>query len=116
VTSGLESRVRQLEDRVQISEQVIKYAMGVDRRDWAMFAGCFTDPVYADFSGGGIPGATVPRGFVAILAPGVSASAASALPGADETAVRPAVPAEVRERVLQHQHLGHMTPAGAAAP
>jgi SnoaL-like protein len=61
VTSGLESRVRQLEDRVQISEQVIKYAMGVDRRDWAMFAGCFTDPVYADFSAGGIPAATVSR-------------------------------------------------------
>ncbi|HJY56274.1 MAG TPA: hypothetical protein VJ418_07830 [Streptosporangiaceae bacterium] len=29
--------------------------MGVDHRDWAMFASCFTDPVYADFSGGGIP-------------------------------------------------------------
>jgi len=61
VTSDLQSRVRQLEDRVQISEQVIKYAMGVDRRDWAMFAGCFTDPVYADFSGGGVPAATVSR-------------------------------------------------------
>jgi hypothetical protein len=61
VTGDLESRVRQLEDRVQISEQVIKYAMGVDRRDWAMFAGCFTDPVYADFSAGGIPAATVSR-------------------------------------------------------
>jgi hypothetical protein len=29
--------------------------MGVDRRDWAMFAGCFTDPVYADFSAGSMP-------------------------------------------------------------
>ena len=56
-----QSRIRQLEDRTQISEQVIKYAMGVDRRDWEMFAGCFTDPVYADFSGGGIPTATVSR-------------------------------------------------------
>jgi hypothetical protein len=54
--------------------------------------------------------------FVAIIAPAVSTGAASALPGADETAVRPAVPAEVRERVLQHPHLGHMMPAGAAAP
>ena len=35
VTTDLESRIRQLEDRAQISEQVIKYAMGVDRRDWA---------------------------------------------------------------------------------
>jgi hypothetical protein len=61
MTTDLESRIRQIEDRTQISEQVIRYAMGVDRRDWAMFAGCFTDPVYADFSGGGIPTATVSR-------------------------------------------------------
>jgi len=61
VTTDLESRIRQLEDRALISEQVIRYAMGVDRRDWAMFADCFTDPVYADFSGGGIPAATVSR-------------------------------------------------------
>jgi hypothetical protein len=38
VTTDLQSRIRQLEGRAQISEQVIKYAMGVDRRDWAMFA------------------------------------------------------------------------------
>jgi len=61
VPASLESRIRQLEDRTQISEQVIRYAMGVDRRDWAMFAGCFTDPVYADFASGGIPAAIVPR-------------------------------------------------------
>jgi len=54
--------------------------------------------------------------FVAIVAPAASAGAASTLPGADESAVRPAVPAEVRKRVLQHQRLGHLTPAGAAAP
>jgi hypothetical protein len=61
MTTDLEYRIRRLEDRAQISEQVIRYAMGVDRHDWAMFADCFTDPVYADFSGGGIPAATVPR-------------------------------------------------------
>jgi hypothetical protein len=61
MTTDLQSRLRQLEDRTQISEQVIRYAMGVDRRDWTMFAGCFTDPVYADFSGGGLPAATVSR-------------------------------------------------------
>jgi hypothetical protein len=33
VPASLESRIRQLEDRTQISEQVIRYAMGVDRRD-----------------------------------------------------------------------------------
>jgi hypothetical protein len=61
VVNELEARIRRLEDRTQISEQVIKYAMGVDRRDWTMFAGCFTDPVYADFSAGGMPAATVSR-------------------------------------------------------
>jgi hypothetical protein len=61
VTTDLESRIRQLEDRTQISEQVIKYAMGVDRRDWDMFADCFTDPAYADFSAGGMPAETVAR-------------------------------------------------------
>jgi hypothetical protein len=64
VTTDLESRIRQLEDRTQISEQVIKYAMGVDRRDWDMFADCFTDPVYADFSAGGMPAETVARGVL----------------------------------------------------
>jgi len=33
MTASLESRLRQLEDRAQISETVIRYAMGVDRRD-----------------------------------------------------------------------------------
>lgn len=61
MTTDLESRIHQLEDRTQISEQVIKYAMGVDRRDWAMFADCFTDPVHADFSAGGVPAETVAR-------------------------------------------------------
>jgi SnoaL-like domain len=55
VTTDLQSRLQRLEDRAQISEQVIKYAMGVDRRDWDMFTDCFTDPVYADFSAGGMP-------------------------------------------------------------
>lgn len=33
MTTDLESRIRQIEDRAQISEQVIRYALGVDRRD-----------------------------------------------------------------------------------
>lgn len=55
MTSDLESRVRRLEDRALIGERVVKYAMAVDRRDWAMFADCFTDPVHTDFSGLGTP-------------------------------------------------------------
>ena len=47
--------------------------MGVDRRDWAMFASCFTNPVYADFSGGGIPAATISRAdLVALVSTTVS--------------------------------------------
>jgi hypothetical protein len=61
MTSDLESRIRRLEDRALISEQVFKYAIGVDRRDWEMFAGCFTDPVHADFSESGVPAADFPR-------------------------------------------------------
>ena len=57
----LEFRVRQLEDRVLISECVIKYALGVDRRDWKMFAECFTDPVYIDHSENGLPAAVYAR-------------------------------------------------------
>jgi SnoaL-like domain len=50
VPADLEARIRRLEDRVQISEQVIRYAMAVDRRDWAMLGRCFTEPVHADFT------------------------------------------------------------------
>jgi hypothetical protein len=61
VTTDLESRIRRLEDSVLIGERVIKYAMGVDRRDWEMFADCFTDPVHVDFSASGVPAAEFAR-------------------------------------------------------
>jgi hypothetical protein len=54
LSDDLETRVRQLEDRALISETVTKYAVAVDRRDWAMFADCFTDPVHADYSENGL--------------------------------------------------------------
>ncbi|MGH3167539.1 MAG: nuclear transport factor 2 family protein [Trebonia sp.] len=60
--TDLESRIRRLEDRAEISELVIKYAVGVDRRDWKMFAGCFTDPAYTDFSELGSAAGSSPRG------------------------------------------------------
>jgi hypothetical protein len=66
VSNDLELRVRRLEDRALISEVVIQYALGVDRRDWEMFARCFTDPLYADFSGlGGQAGEGAREDFVA---------------------------------------------------
>lgn len=70
MTMDMEARVRRLEDRAEISEAVIRYAVSVDRRDWTMFAGCFTDPVYADFSEAGGAAATSPR---AELVAGVAA-------------------------------------------
>ncbi|MGH8992019.1 MAG: nuclear transport factor 2 family protein [Acidimicrobiia bacterium] len=59
--ADLEARIRRLEDRALISERVIKYAMAVDRRDWQMFAECFTDPVHADYSENGLPAADFAR-------------------------------------------------------
>jgi hypothetical protein len=73
MTSDLESRVRQLEDRALISEQVIKYAFSVDRRDWKMFRECFTDPVYIDHSENGLAARDYARDdFVAIVREAVS--------------------------------------------
>lgn len=68
MTTDLESRIRQIEDRVHISELVIKYAISVDRKDWKMHAECFTDPVHTDYSGLGVPARTLARDeFVAMV-------------------------------------------------
>lgn len=42
--------VQSLADRAAISDVVIRYATGVDRRDWPLYRSCFTDPVEIDFS------------------------------------------------------------------
>ena len=55
MSHDLETRLRRLEDRTAISEVVVKYGLAVDRRDWALFADCFTDPVDTDYSGLGSP-------------------------------------------------------------
>ena len=61
MVTDLELRIRHLEDRALISERVVRYAMAVDRRDWQMFADCFTDPVHADYSQNGLPAAHFAR-------------------------------------------------------
>jgi SnoaL-like domain len=61
MATDVEARLRRLEDRALISERVISYAMAVDRRDWKMFAECFTDPVHADYSENGRPAADFAR-------------------------------------------------------
>jgi SnoaL-like domain len=38
-------------DRQAIVDVVVQYATGIDRRDWALYAACFTDPCELDFSG-----------------------------------------------------------------
>jgi len=50
VSDSLEQRVKRMEDRYEISECVIKYAMSLDRRDWDLFQGCIADPIFIDFS------------------------------------------------------------------
>lgn len=69
----LEARIRQLEDRVAISEIVIKYARGIDLADWELFASAFTDPVHIDFSEAGMPASDLARDdFVGFAAAGLS--------------------------------------------
>jgi len=78
MVADLESRIRQLEDRALISECVIKYALGVDHRDWQMFRDCFTDPVYIDHSENGLPAGDYARDdFVALVREAVSTFAAT---------------------------------------
>ena len=50
-----------LEDRQAIVDVVIQYATGIDRRDWALYQACFTDPCEIDFSSWtGRPAASIP--------------------------------------------------------
>jgi hypothetical protein len=46
-----ERLLQRLIDRQAIVDVVVQYATGVDRRDWELFAACFTDPCEFDFSG-----------------------------------------------------------------
>jgi 3-phenylpropionate/cinnamic acid dioxygenase small subunit len=38
-----------LSDREQISDVLIRYATGIDTKDWELFRTCFTDDVHADY-------------------------------------------------------------------
>lgn len=46
-----EHLLQRLADRQAIVDVVVRYATGVDRRDWELYATCFTDPCEFDFSG-----------------------------------------------------------------
>jgi hypothetical protein len=43
--------LQHLLDREAVVDVVVRYATGVDRRDWTLYASCFTDPCEFDFSG-----------------------------------------------------------------
>ena len=45
----LESRIRRLEDRVSIVETVTRYCVGVDSKDWVLFASCFAPRMRTEF-------------------------------------------------------------------
>lgn len=38
-------------DKADIAEVLVRYATGIDRRDWALFRTCWTDDVVADYVG-----------------------------------------------------------------
>lgn len=52
--------MRRLRDHRAIVATTIRYATGVDRRDWAVYRSCFCDEIEADLSSwNGVPAATM---------------------------------------------------------
>jgi hypothetical protein len=41
------------DDRLDITEVLVRYATGIDRRDWELFRTCWTDDVDADYGEAG---------------------------------------------------------------
>ena len=50
MTDSLEQRIQRIEDRQQISETVIRYAISLDTNDWELFKDTIADPIFIDFS------------------------------------------------------------------
>jgi len=44
MTTAVDAQVRQ-----DVAEVIVRYATGIDRRDWTALASCFTDDVEADY-------------------------------------------------------------------
>jgi SnoaL-like domain len=40
--------------RLDIADVLVRYASGIDRRDWALFRSCFTDDCMADYGDIGV--------------------------------------------------------------
>ena len=43
-----------LDDRVAISDLLVRYATGIDTKDWPLFRSCFTENVLADYGDIGV--------------------------------------------------------------
>lgn len=75
--ADMETRLRRVEDRQEISDRTITYALAIDLADWKLLGSCFTDPVHIDFSGAGVPARDFPRDeFVAFARQGLGGFAA----------------------------------------
>ena len=49
-TPTAEDMVRELWDRQQISDVMLRFGRGLDTRDWELYAATLTDPFEVDFS------------------------------------------------------------------
>jgi hypothetical protein len=45
-----DTKLQLLIDRAEISDVQLRYATGLDSRDWPLFRSCFTDEIETDFS------------------------------------------------------------------
>jgi hypothetical protein len=71
--------LQMLLDRAAISDTVIRYATGIDMRDWAAYRSCFTDEVEIDFTSwmGGTPRRMAADDWVAMVRETLSGFAAT---------------------------------------
>ena len=74
-----EDELRTLLDRQAISDVVIRYATGIDMRDWEAYRSCFTDQLEVDFTSfsGGEPRTLTGDEWVAGVRAGLSGFAAT---------------------------------------
>jgi len=62
-------KIQNLCDRQEVLETVIRYAAGIDKRDWEAYRSCFTDEVEIDFTSwiGGTPSVFPAGRWVALV-------------------------------------------------
>ena len=74
-----QAQLQALLDRMAISDIVVRYATGIDMRDWAAYRSCFTDDVEIDFTSwsGGEPSTMKADDWVALVRATLSGFAAT---------------------------------------